>query len=131
MAGTTVQGSSARQRNCIPQKMDTKLDEWVWIVQNFFLDNYGVNPPNINGDQMSLHRNESLSQTNLFLQATIPTWRKIATSLVNVLRFSHNYVAILAWHLRLDLFSKGKRLVQTFIHLRVLTLTWLQTDPMV
>ena len=31
----------------------------------FFLDNFGVDPPVINGDQMPLHRNESSSQKTL------------------------------------------------------------------
>ena len=31
----------------------------VWRIRKFFLDNYGIDPPIINGDQMPLHRNES------------------------------------------------------------------------
>ena len=31
----------------------------IWRIRKFFLDNYGVDPPIINGDQMPLHRNES------------------------------------------------------------------------
>ena len=31
----------------------------VWTVCKFFMDNYGVDPLIINGDQMPLHRNES------------------------------------------------------------------------
>ena len=37
----------------------------IWTVRKFFLDNYGVDPPIINGDQMPLHRNESTSQKTL------------------------------------------------------------------
>ena len=37
----------------------------VWTVRKFFIDNYGVDPPIINGDQMSLHRNESSTQKTL------------------------------------------------------------------
>ena len=37
----------------------------VWTVRKFFIDNYGVDPPIINGDQMPLHRNESLTQKTL------------------------------------------------------------------
>ena len=33
----------------------------IWTVQTFFLDNSGVDPPVINGNQMPLHRNESSS----------------------------------------------------------------------
>ena len=33
----------------------------IWTVRKFFLDNFGVDPPVINGDQMPLHRNESSS----------------------------------------------------------------------
>ena len=37
----------------------------IWTVRKFFLDNYGVDPPIINGNQMPLHRNESASQKSL------------------------------------------------------------------
>ena len=37
----------------------------IWTVRKFFLDNFGVHPPVINGDQMPLHRNESSSQKTL------------------------------------------------------------------
>ena len=33
----------------------------IWTVCNFFLGNFGVDPPIINGDQMALYRNESSS----------------------------------------------------------------------
>ena len=35
----------------------------IWTVRKYFLDTYDVDPPIINGDQMSLHRNESAGQT--------------------------------------------------------------------
>ena len=34
----------------------------IWTVRKYFIDKYGVDPPFINGDQMSLHRKESASQ---------------------------------------------------------------------
>ena len=37
----------------------------VWTVRKFFIDNFSVDPPIINGDQMPLHRNESASQKTL------------------------------------------------------------------
>ena len=37
----------------------------IWTVRKFFIDNFGVDPQIINGDQMSLHRNESASQRTL------------------------------------------------------------------
>ena len=37
----------------------------IWTVRKFFLDNFGVDSPIINGDQMPLHRNESSSQKTL------------------------------------------------------------------
>ena len=40
----------------------------VWTVRKFFLDNFSVDPPVINGDQMPLHRNESASQKTLNIQ---------------------------------------------------------------
>ena len=37
----------------------------IWTVRKFFLDNFGVDPPVINGYQMPLHRNESSSLKTL------------------------------------------------------------------
>ena len=37
----------------------------IWTVRKLFIDNFGVDPPIINGDQMPLHRNESASQRTL------------------------------------------------------------------
>ena len=37
----------------------------VWTVRKFFIDNYGVDLPIINGDQMPLHRNQSSTQKTL------------------------------------------------------------------
>ena len=37
----------------------------IWRVRKYFIDNFGVDPPIINGDQMPLHRNESSSQKTL------------------------------------------------------------------
>ena len=37
----------------------------IWTARKFFLDNFGVDPPVINGDQMPLHRNESSPQKTL------------------------------------------------------------------
>lgn len=37
----------------------------IWTVRKFFMNNYGVDPLIINGDQMPLHRNESSSQKTL------------------------------------------------------------------
>lgn len=34
----------------------------IWRVRKFFINNFGVDPPIINGDQMPLHRNESSTQ---------------------------------------------------------------------
>ena len=37
----------------------------IWTVRKFFLENYGVDPPIINGYQIPLHRNESAPQKTL------------------------------------------------------------------
>ena len=37
----------------------------IWTVRKFVLDNFGLDPPVINGDQMPLHRNESSFQKTL------------------------------------------------------------------
>ena len=37
----------------------------VWSIRRYFIEKYGIDPPIINGDQMSLHRNESSSQKTL------------------------------------------------------------------
>ena len=40
----------------------------VWTVQKFFIDNFFVDPPIINGDQMPLNRNESASLKTLNIE---------------------------------------------------------------
>ena len=40
----------------------------IMRIRKFFLDNYKIDPPIINGDQMPLHRNESSSQKTLSLK---------------------------------------------------------------
>ena len=37
----------------------------ILTVRKFFIDNFGVDPPIINGDQMPVHRNQSESQRTL------------------------------------------------------------------
>ena len=37
----------------------------IFGPRKFFIDNFGVDPPIINGDQMPLHHNESASQRTL------------------------------------------------------------------
>ena len=37
----------------------------IWTVRKFFIDNFGLDPPIINGDQMPLHRSKSASQRTL------------------------------------------------------------------
>ena len=37
----------------------------IWTVRKYFIDNFGVDPSVINGDQMPLHRNSSSSQKTL------------------------------------------------------------------
>ena len=39
--------------------------ENIWTVQKFFIDNFGLDLPIINGNQMLLHRNDSTSQRTL------------------------------------------------------------------
>ena len=41
----------------------------IWTVRKYFIDNYGIDPPVIIGDQMPLHRNESVSQKTLSLKS--------------------------------------------------------------
>lgn len=41
----------------------------VWLVRNFFLKKYGIDPPVINGDEISLHWNENASKKTLALKA--------------------------------------------------------------
>ena len=41
----------------------------IWTVRKYFIDKYGVDPPVINGDQMSLYRNERASQKTLSLKS--------------------------------------------------------------
>ena len=37
----------------------------IWTVRKYFIENFGVDPPVLNGDQMPLHRNESSTQKTL------------------------------------------------------------------
>ena len=37
----------------------------IWTVRKFFIDNFEIDPPVIKGNQMPLHRNESLTQKTL------------------------------------------------------------------
>ena len=37
----------------------------VWNVRRYFIETFDIDPPIINGDQMSLHRNESSEQKTL------------------------------------------------------------------
>ena len=41
----------------------------IWLVRNFFLKKYGIDPPVINGDEISLHWNENASKKTLALKA--------------------------------------------------------------
>ena len=41
----------------------------IWTVRKYFVDKYRVDPSVINGDQMPLHRNESVSQKTLSLKS--------------------------------------------------------------
>ena len=43
--------------------------ENIWMVKKYFYDTYGIQPPIINGDQMSLHRNERVSEKTLPLKS--------------------------------------------------------------
>ena len=40
----------------------------VWTVRKFFIDNFSVDPPVINDNQMVLHRNEGAFQKTLNIQ---------------------------------------------------------------
>ena len=37
----------------------------ILTVRKYFIENFGVDPPVLNGDQMTLHRNESSTQKTL------------------------------------------------------------------
>ena len=43
--------------------------ENIWMVKKYFYDTYGIQPPIINGDQMSLHRNKRGSEKTLPLKS--------------------------------------------------------------
>ena len=42
----------------------------IWTVRKFFIDNFGLDPPVINSDQMPLQRNESSTQKTLNFKDT-------------------------------------------------------------
>ena len=45
--------------------------EIIWTVRKFFIDNFKVDPPIIDGNQMPLHRRDSASQRNLNLRTAL------------------------------------------------------------
>ena len=45
--------------------------EIIWTVRKFFIDNFKVDPPIIDGNQMPLHRKDSASQRNLNLRTAL------------------------------------------------------------
>lgn len=45
---------------CVPMK--------IWSVRNSVIDNLGIDPPVINGDQIPLHRNDNSMQNTLNFQ---------------------------------------------------------------
>ena len=49
----------------------------IWTARKYFWGTYGVDPPIINGDQMSLHRNESAGQKTLSLKSEENSSKKI------------------------------------------------------
>ena len=85
----------------------------------FFLDNFGVDPPVINGDQMPLHRNESSSQKTLnFTGLGTYVKEKYNLSHERVIVFTQVSVTQIS-HLNQSLFSREKVLKLLFIHLMV------------
>ena len=42
----------------------------MWTIRKFFIDNFSVDPPVIDGYQMPLHRNESASLKTLNIQGS-------------------------------------------------------------
>ena len=91
----------------------------IRTVRNFFLDNFGVDPPVINGDQMPLHRNESSSQKTLnFTGLGTYVKEKYNLSHERVIVFTQVSVTQIS-HLNQSLFSREKVLKLLFIHLMV------------
>ena len=41
----------------------------IWMIREYFLERYGIDPSIINGDQIPLHRNECTSQKTLPLSS--------------------------------------------------------------
>ena len=97
----------------------------------FFLDNYGLDPLIINGDQMLLHRNENSSQKPLTFTG-IDTYVKenCSPSGERVMDFPQ-----LCWNPSMprksEFIFKGKGTLQNFIYLNVLSLTVLQKGSIV
>ena len=90
----------------------------IWTVRKFFLDNFGVDPPLINGDQMPLHGNESSSQKTLNFTG-MDTYVKEYRFPANELPQLHKFPVTQISHLNKSLFSREKALELLFIHLMV------------
>ena len=82
----------------------------IWTVQKFFIDNFGVDPPIINGDQMPLHRNESASQITLNFSG-LDTYVKENYSLARERVTVYTQVANDASIYYLNLYSREKEYV--------------------
>ena len=53
----------------------------IWTVRKLFIDNFGIDPPIINGDEMPLHRDESAFQRTLIFTG-LDTYVKERKSLI-------------------------------------------------
>ena len=90
----------------------------------FFLDNYGLDPSIINGDQMLLHRNENSSQKPLTFTG-IDTYVKVncSPSGERVMDFPQ-----LCWNPSIprkpEFIFKGKGTLQNFIYLKKGSIVW-------
>ena len=83
----------------------------IWTVRKFFKDNFGLDPPIINEDQMPLHRNESASQRTLNFTGLNTYVKKITRWLKREQLSIHKSQMTLQSNYYLNLYSREKEYV--------------------
>ena len=80
----------------------------IWTVRKYFTENFGVDPPMLNGDQMPLHRNESSTQKTLNFAGLDTYVKEIILFQENELLFTLKFAVTLKSHLNQNLCLKAK-----------------------
>ena len=80
----------------------------IWTVRKCFIENFGVDPPVLNGDQLPLHRNESSTQKILNFTGLDTYVKENHFFQKNELLFTLKFAVTLKSHLNQNLCLKAK-----------------------